>query len=435
MSNVERLFNRIRDITFIKNYNETNRFTQEDLNELLVLDEEDLIEFKKIAKSFLRKHFDVRSLKPGRIPIARYLNRQSLCSINTDLFDVPYYSKTTSGSTFNPVKIKKSLGCKIIHETYTDYIYSSCGIYNKKNFFAVRKVDTNILFNKIRGNKRKFENIYILDASANISIIIDYIHSVLPEVLLIYPSILDEMLRMREALMSIYAPKDFGRLIDQSNEIFENIDAVVTIGERVSDYVIEQLKKLKIKHIDIYSSEETGYISHCADQSEYKTSPFVDVSIREKDNHIIVTDLFNFKTPVINYDIGDIALVNKQTYSYSDSTVKTMPRVKGRTKGLMKNASGLSVWPSFGAHELSNYKNIARIQVVQDDIHSFKIYIKLSYENDFNEEVSEIGNIVSKNINKCFGQKSQLNKFEFIQVLEKDVITSMSKHMDFICRI
>lgn len=128
---------------------------------------------------------------------------------------------------------------------------------------------------------------------------------------------------------------------------------------------------------DAYSSEETGMIAlQCPDFDHYHVQAenlFVEV-LDDSDRpcrpgqigRIVVTDLHNFATPLIRYEIGDYAEVGEACPCGRGLPV--LNRIVGRTRNMLTLPNGDKVWPSFPEDRMMPIAPIRQFQIVQHDL-------------------------------------------------------------------
>jgi phenylacetate-CoA ligase len=126
--------------------------------------------------------------------------------------------------------------------------------------------------------------------------------------------------------------------------------------------------------IDMYSAEEVGYIAlQCPDHDHYHVQAetlLVEVlddagrPCRPGDvGRVVITDLHNFATPLIRYDIGDFAEVGKACPCGRGLPV--LSRIIGRTRNLLVTADGKRYYPIFGQTDFLEVAPILQHQFVQ----------------------------------------------------------------------
>jgi phenylacetate-CoA ligase len=123
---------------------------------------------------------------------------------------------------------------------------------------------------------------------------------------------------------------------------------------------------------DSYSSQEVGYIAlQCPAQARHYHVMAEDVLVEVLDDadrpcgpgetgRVIVTPLHNFATPLIRYEIGDLAEIGPPCPCGRGLPVLT--RVGGRTRHMLRLPDGGMVWPYL---QVGAYREIAPIRQFQ----------------------------------------------------------------------
>jgi len=183
-----------------------------------------------------------------------------------------------------------------------------------------------------------------------------------PEYLLTYPS---NVL----ALVRHIGPRD-GRL--------SHLREVRTFGELVEPRVREECRETwGLKIVDIYSSQEVGYLAlQCPDHEHYHVqAENVLVEVLNEDQRpcvlgevgrIVVTSLHNFASPLIRYDIGDYAEVGPPCPCGRGLPV--LRRIMGRQRNMAVLPGGERRWPSIelaGGNALDEFPPILQFQLIQ----------------------------------------------------------------------
>lgn len=153
------------------------------------------------------------------------------------------------------------------------------------------------------------------------------------------------------------------------------------IGETVSDTLRDRVYSITGCHIeDLYSSSEIGCISiECPHSHQHHVmSEAVIVEILDDYNNpcppgeigrVVVTDLYNTASPMIRYDVGDLAEVG--TACGCGRHLPTLKQIVGRRRGLFVRKDGSRFWPTAGQYAASKIMTIRQWQIIQhslDDI-------------------------------------------------------------------
>lgn len=177
-----------------------------------------------------------------------------------------------------------------------------------------------------------------------------------PDYLLVYPTNLAALLDRFEAM---------GRRLPRLRQIR-------TIGETLSPGTRDAARRVLGAGIaDTYSSEEVGVIAvQCPESGLYHTmaeSLIVEVLDERGEpcapgevGRVVITDLHNFATPLIRYDLGDYAEA-ADTCSCGRG-LPALQRIIGRERNMVRLPDGRSFWPLVG---FARYRHIAPIRQYQ----------------------------------------------------------------------
>jgi phenylacetate-CoA ligase len=136
--------------------------------------------------------------------------------------------------------------------------------------------------------------------------------------------------------------------------------------------------KLGAKLVGIYSSEETGFIAtECPDHPVYHVCAemaFVEIVddaglpvAPGQPGRVLVTGLYNYATPFIRYEIGDVAIADSAP-CLCGRCLPVLSQVLGRTRHAFVFKDGKRVWPRvWNATAMQAFVPCREFQVVQVD--------------------------------------------------------------------
>lgn len=150
---------------------------------------------------------------------------------------------------------------------------------------------------------------------------------------------------------------------------------IKTIGETVSDDLRARTRKITDLEIeDGYSSNEAGTIAmHCG-HSYHTMDDNLIVEVLDENGEeckageigrVVVTDLHNFATPIVRYDMSDYA--ERSTACACGRGFGTLSRIMGRQRNLIRNPDGTANWPLTGFHGFRDVADIKQYQMIQHD--------------------------------------------------------------------
>jgi phenylacetate-CoA ligase len=139
-----------------------------------------------------------------------------------------------------------------------------------------------------------------------------------------------------------------------------------------------------VKVVDMYSSEEIGYMALQCPQNEHYHVQAENVLLEIVDDHghpcredeigrVIVSTLHNFAMPLIRYEIGDYAEAGG-----SCSCGRGLPvlkRILGRVRNALRIADGGRRWPDFGLAKKYRDLPAVQLQVVQTALDALELRV------------------------------------------------------------
>ena len=144
----------------------------------------------------------------------------------------------------------------------------------------------------------------------------------------------------------------------KSGNTLPNLREVRTFGEVLDPNVREACQRaFGVGVTDCYSANEVGYVAlQCPQAFHYhiqSESVFVEilddrgrVCAPGEFGRVVVTALHNMSTPLIRYDIGDIARAGEQCDCGRGLPV--ISRILGRQRNMLTLPDGRQIWPTFG---------------------------------------------------------------------------------------
>lgn len=169
-----------------------------------------------------------------------------------------------------------------------------------------------------------------------------------------------------------------------------------TIGETLSPRIRDKARAFFGLEIDdLYSAQEVGVIAvQCPDCRQYHVvAETVVVEVVDADGkacqpgeigRVLVTDLTNFATPVIRYDIGDYAEVGGP--ASCGRGLPTLRRIVGRDRNLIVMPDGTRRWPLTGYHRFPEVGPILQFQFIQVDRDTIEAHLVTGRPFDGNDE-------------------------------------------------
>jgi phenylacetate-CoA ligase len=176
---------------------------------------------------------------------------------------------------------------------------------------------------------------------------LDWLEQERPEYLMLYPSILRELLE----LSAKRGTRPSG------------LREVRTFAEALPADIRPRCREVwNVPVADVYSADEVGYIAlQCPEHEHYHVqSEGVLVEVLDEHNRpcefgqvgrVVVTPLHNFAMPLVRYELGDYAEVGEPCDCGRGLPV--LRRIMGRVRNMLVTASGERYWPAFGSRQFA----------------------------------------------------------------------------------
>ena len=328
------------------------------------------------------KHFAARLARAGLLPrdlasadgLRRLplLTRHDIQSAGADLFcdqvpegHAPLTEHRTSGSTGEPLMTKRTTMGQLgwLAMTMREHLWQQRNFTGRlaavrANISEYREQEdwgppASLLFRTGRSAG--------IPTGTDIVRLYDLLAAFQPDNFLVYPSILDALVRhMTDRKLSL-----------------PGVRHIRTIGETLAPNVREEAKAVFNAHLaDCYSSQEVGYVAiECPVSGHYHVMAealFVEILDDAgtpcppgEIGRVVITDLHNFATPLIRYDIGDYAEAGDACPCGRGLPVLT--RVLGRERNLILMPDGSRFWPLTGGRYLREIAPVTQFQMIQHD--------------------------------------------------------------------
>ncbi|MDZ4818930.1 MAG: phenylacetate--CoA ligase family protein [Planctomycetota bacterium] len=315
---------------------------------------------------FYRRRFDelrldpVAVASPNRWADMPLLSRRDIQLSGTDVHSTesptghgPTKRSTTSGSTNQPVTTISTGLTELFWRVLTlrDHFWHRRDF--SQSLAAIRYVQTAKSSNEMRKENwgpatqgvLTTGPAFLLSIQSTIEEQVRWLLRTNPGYLLSYPS----------ALLAI------ARSLEKQNEKLPALQGLRTFGEILEPECRAICQKiLNVKIVDMYSSQEVGYIAlqcpeheHYHIQSENLLVEILDEAGQQcqagQTGRVVITTLHNFAMPLLRYDIGDYAEVGEPCPCGRGLPV--LKRILGRQRNLLTMPDGQRRWPLFNAGE------------------------------------------------------------------------------------
>ncbi len=182
----------------------------------------------------------------------------------------------------------------------------------------------------------------------------------------------------RPGLLLIY-PSNLAALANafgQAGERLDGLSHIRTIGETLSPAVRALAETIFGAPVeDVYSSQELGSIAIQCPESGLYHAMAESLIVEVLDDRgapcavggvgrLVVTDLHNFATPLVRYDLGDYAEVAGRCPC--GRGLPALKRVLGRERNLILMPDGTRHWPLVGFAEFRSVAPVVQYQMIQE---------------------------------------------------------------------
>ena len=348
-------------------------------------------------------HVDVERLSWERFEEIPLLTRQQLRDENSQLDcskvppqHEPVKSTMTSGSTASPVEIRMTerVAMQWSCNALRDHLWHGRDASLTMSAIRWRADDKamapeGLSFNSWGKPHDQFYQTgesFFLNSSSTIAEQLVWLEKNNPHYLISHPS------NLRALLLEI-----------QTQKIqLTNLVQLRTVGEQVTTELRELAREvLDLPLVDTYSSQELGYIAlQCPKHVHYHALPdSVVVEILNENGRpceegqlgrVVVTSLTNLATPLIRYEVGDMA-----SFGPTCGCGRGLPvlqQLAGRVRNMLRLPDGSLRWPNFGFRKIMDVADIQQFQIVQKDLEviEFRAVVNKPLSEDQEETVRKI---------------------------------------------
>lgn len=195
----------------------------------------------------------------------------------------------------------------------------------------------------------------------------EWLAGINPDYLLTYPTNL-------AALLDIFG---------QQKVMPDRLRQIRTIGETLTPELREAANKIfNVEIADTYSSQEVGNIAlQCPHSGLYHgmaESLLVEVLDEAGEpcqpgqtGCVVISDLHNYATPLIRYELGDYAEVGERCPC--GRGLPTLKRIVGRRRNMVLHPDGRRHWPLVGFQHYRDIAPIRQYQLIQRGLESIEV--------------------------------------------------------------
>jgi phenylacetate-CoA ligase len=365
-------------------------------------------------------------LAPGGLQRLPLLSRRTLQNAQAVFCETqpaghgPIYQTETSGSTGEPVVVRRTglNGLDWMAATLRDHLWHKrdllqpfCSIranFTEPSLWKDWGPPVNMLF--------KTGPLLGIPVPTDIDRQIELIREFKPGILLIYPSTLTAVMN---------------RGID-----LPSVREVLTIGETLSEQLRDDAGSRFGVITDVYSSQELGTIAiQCPEAPLYHVmAENLIVEVLNDDGtacgtgetgRVVVTDLRNFATPLVRYDVGDVAQVGAPCSC--GRGLPTLTRIFGRERNLVLMPDGTRHWPLVGFCYFRQIAPVVQYQFIQDGRETIELRLVTDRPLTAHEEAG-----LAARVQKTLGFEFEV-RFTYFE--KRIPAGANGKFEEFVCRI
>lgn len=272
---------------------------------------------------------------------------------------LPLHWAETSGSTGKPLRIRNTAVSRAVSTATVPWSYMKSGTDFSWRLASVKpgNKDGKISKSWDGATDLLFEvgDMLSVSSSEDVQAQLDNLEKFRPDVLVVFPSVLSEYTQIWKSGSRSALP----------------LKMIRTLGETLKDETRE-LAEMQTGAVvlDTYSSSEVGRIATQVSQGgPYLLNNYsLIVEILNSDGNpcssgeigrVVITDLCNYATPVVRYDIGDYAT------PWSDECL-SLKSIQGRQRNMITLPDGRKVWPLVGYQEFSKVLPVRQFHIKQD---------------------------------------------------------------------
>lgn len=198
--------------------------------------------------------------------------------------------------------------------------------------------------------------------------------------------------------------------MERTGQRLPQLRSVRTLSETVSTRLREDVRRVFAVGIeDIYTSQEFGVMAtQCPEHGSYHVSETILLEVVDdagrpcgpgEIGRLLVTDLVNYATPLIRYEIGDYAEAGAPCAC--GRGLPAIRRFLGRERNLVLLPDGTRHWPVVGFHRWGKVPPIRQFQFIQLDRRT--IFAKMSApERPTPEQEAQLTAIIQEELKHSF---------------------------------
>ena len=361
------------------------------------------------------------------------LSRREIQTSKEDLFcsmlpqtHAPISLKHSSGSTGEPVTIRQTAISGLFYHATTlrEYIWHQRDFSGK---LAMIRANLPAGITEMQNWGEPYcllfntGPVYLQPITTDVNQQVEWLTNINPDYLLTYPTNLAALLQEYEQL-KLKLPQ---------------LRQIRTMGETLTDEVRESARRVfNMEIADIYSSEEVGTIAlQCPESGLYHVmSESLIVEVLDEEGNpcqpnqigrVVITDLHNFATPLIRYDVNDYAEVGEDCPC--GRGLKVLKRIVGRSRNMLLLPDGRRHWPLVGGYLFNEINSIRQHQLIQRSPEMIEVRLVTDVPLTPGQEM-RLTDVIHQSLGYPF-------ELKFVYFDEKIPRTKGGKFEEFVCEV
>lgn len=198
------------------------------------------------------------------------------------------------------------------------------------------------------------------------------------------------------------------RYLLETNTKINNVRIVISSAEVLTKDMKERIKKaFNCNVVSRYANEEIGFLAQQPIDDDYfiinDASNYVEFLKLDSDEkaspgelcRVIVTDLFNYATPLIRYDTGDLAV-----YKMDPINGRVITEIQGRKADFIFDTVGNRLVSYSITNKMERFSGVKQFQLIQEGKKDYRLLLKVwgkTYKED--DIRSLLNNILGEDAN------------------------------------
>lgn len=377
---------------YLKTYEQFQFLSKKNIEEYQLHHLKKLIHHAINRSLFYKNHFlEISNLDINKLSDLSQLPALSKSNLVDNVRDLTTFDstrffsrKTTGGSTGQAVTLYKNADALARERAATWRSYRWAGIDigdPQARFWGVPLHQTQRLKTRIIdliANRKRLSAFEINDLT--LKLYWKTLHSFKPKYLYGYVSMIES----------------FCRFVDEQHlDLPNSVKSIITTSEVLTDQSRDYIEKTTgLKVFNEYGCGEIGSIAHeCEHGSMHLMSDNLIVEIENSPDNtgeLIVTDLFNYATPLIRYRLGDFATLSDKPCQCGRA-LPVLDKIHGRAYDLVTDSKGNQVHPELLMYIFEDFKEkhggIIQFQVIQKK--ELSLLVNAVAEISLNKEIFE----------------------------------------------